>query len=311
MSKLQLFTLLLIATTACAHADRTKDTPPPSIVLDLSTDPQTAIEDVDHRLKSAGVSERDINLIHQNYINGKKKWFDSAIKIMEPNLFGFLYHGDYFSHDTPSARKKISQYLRAHQHSFKTSEKKFKVRAKSIAALLWVETKLGKATGNFPLPWVYYSIALTSHPRFCSEMLKIVPEKIEKSSLPEKPDFSTAQNKILDRCRTKSEWAIEELKALFQLEKTHGFKPFQIKGSFAGAFGIPQFLPSSYKKYAVSSFRKRPDLFLISDAILSVGRFLSSNGWKDETPESHLAALYSYNRSKDYGTVITQIAREL
>ena len=311
MGRLQLFVTLLVATTSCAHANKTKEPQPQSIHLELSTEPQLAVEEVEKQLKLAGISERDIKLIHQNYITGHKNWLDSAIKIMEPNLFGFLYHGDYLSHDTPLARKKISQYLRSHQHSFKTVEKKFKVQSKSIAALLWVETKLGKTTGKYPLPWVYYSIALTSHPRFCSEVLRLAPEKLEKSSLPEKPDFLATQTKILDRCKTKSAWAIEELKTLFNLEKTNGFHPFQMKGSFAGAFGIPQFIPTSYQKYAVSSFRKKPDLFLISDAILSVGNFLSQNGWKDEVPETHASALYSYNRSKDYGTVITQIAQKL
>jgi len=50
---------------------------------------------------------------------------------------------------------------------------------------------------------------------------------------------------------------------------------------------------------------------MISDAILSVGHYLSKNGWKNENEESQMAALYSYNRSRDYGTVIRQIASGL
>ena len=310
MTKSLLLLVLLAGIPACAHTGKSPSpSPAPSATPPVA--PDVALAEMDQKLISAGIDPRSIDLIHKNFVNGKKGWLDSSLKIMEQNVFGFLYHGDYMSHNSPEARKKIKRYLRGHQNSFKTSEKRYRVEAKSIAALLWVETKLGKNMGKNPLPWVYYSLALTSHPRFCSELLGALPQKLEQSQLPEKPDLVAARAKVEDRCKTKSDWAIEELKTLFELEKTHGLKPFKIKASFAGAFGIPQFIPSSYKKYAVSSFRKKPDLFLISDAILSVGHFLHENGWKKGEPESFPPALYSYNRSKDYGAVITRIASEL
>ncbi|NDG83912.1 MAG: hypothetical protein EBX52_02615, partial [Proteobacteria bacterium] len=310
MRKPFLILILLAGASACAHTEKSAaPAPPPS--ADLSVPPEVALAEMDQKLISAGVSPRSIELIHKNYVAGKKGWLESSLKIMEQNVFGFLYHGDYMSHNSPDARKKIKRYLRGHQNSFKNAELKYHVEAKSIAALLWVETKLGKNMGKHPLPWVYYSLALTSHPRFCAELLGALPQKLDQSQLTDKPDAAAARAKVQDRCKSKSEWAIEELKTLFELEKTHGLKPFKIKASFAGAFGIPQFIPSSYKKYSVSSFRKRPDLFLISDAVLSVGKFLHENGWKKGEPESYPSALYSYNRSKDYGVVITRIASEL
>lgn len=308
--RLVLMLVALMAVTACAQpAPMVPSTEKP--ITDFSTPPETALDSVDQLLKAKGIPESDLKLIRESYIARQSDWMGSAKKILVPNIFGFLYHGDYMSHDSAAARSKIKRYLRSHQNSFRTAEKKYKVSAKSIAALLWVETKLGKTTGKHPVAWVYYSLSLASQPRFCSEILRMVPDELAKSALPSKPTQAEAEQKVMERCKTKSDWAMDELAALFELKKTHGLKPFQIRASFAGAFGIPQFIPTSYKKYAVSSFRKKPDLFLISDAILSVGHFLNQNGWKNDIPESQTAALYSYNRSRDYGMVITRIASEL
>ncbi len=275
--------------------------------VDFSMSLDSAREEVERALLAAGIAPSAIARIHRNF-KSKHSWQESALRIIELNVFGFLYDGNYFGHDTPEARKRISSYIRSHARSFEAAKNKYGIEAESIAALLWVETKLGRQTGSIPLPWVYYALSLASHPRFCAEMMTILPDKLEKSRLSGKPDLATAQRKLLARCRSKSEWAIEELRTVFELEKTHDLKPFQIKASFAGAFGIPQFLPSSYRKYAVSDYRKKPDLFMTSDAILSVGNFLHQNGWKRDVPDSQPVALYAYNRSRDYGAVILRIA---
>jgi membrane-bound lytic murein transglycosylase B len=142
-------------------------------------------------------------------------------------------------------------------------------------------------------------------------MEKLVEPKLAISTLSEKPDPASAIKKLAERCKQKSEWAASELKVLSSLHEKGKLNAFELRGSFAGAFGIPQFLPSSYEKYAVSDFRKKPNLFLISDAILSVGNFLKQNGWKADSADSQSSALYAYNRSKDYGAVIRQIAERL
>lgn len=262
-------------------------------------------------LKERGVPENMILRIYETYIEKDPNWSESALRVIEPTLFGFLYHGNYLAHDSLLARKTTSRFIRSHQLSFDAAKNAYQVAPEAIAALLWVETKFGKNTGSFPIPWVYFSLSLVSQPDFCNAMRSRLPAKLEASLLPEKPDLEAADQKLQDRCKTKSDWAIEELKALATLETSGHLRPFKIKGSFAGAFGLPQFIPSSYQKYAVSSFRKKPDLFIISDAILSVGHYLSKNGWKNENEESQMAALYSYNRSRDYGTVIRQIASGL
>jgi hypothetical protein len=55
----------------------------------------------------------------------------------------------------------------------------------------------------------------------------------------------------------------------------------RLKGSWAGAMGHPQFLPSAYLKYAVSMRGGPPDIWAsIPDALASIGNFLRGEGWK-------------------------------
>lgn len=62
--------------------------------------------------------------------------------------------------------------------------------------------------------------------------------------------------------------------------------PKSVLGSYAGAIGIPQFMPTSILKYAISGSGKAvPDLIQTSsDAIYSVANFLKKNGWRSGEP---------------------------
>lgn len=61
--------------------------------------------------------------------------------------------------------------------------------------------------------------------------------------------------------------------------------PLDIKGSYAGAMGVPQFIPSSYRLYAVDfDGDNKRDLTDMDDAIGSVANFLKQHGWKRGEP---------------------------
>jgi len=86
----------------------------------------------------------------------------------------------------------------------------------------------------------------------------------------------------------------EEREALFRknledfLVWTHttNVDPTTIRGSYAGAIGIPQFMPSSILQYAVD-FNNSQDIDLRNqpaDAIGSIGNFLRQNGWQAGQP---------------------------
>lgn len=78
----------------------------------------------------------------------------------------------------------------------------------------------------------------------------------------------------------------EELEQFFLLARENNMEATSIKGSFAGAIGIPQFMPGSQRRYAVDfDGDQRVDLSnSIEDAIGSVARFLEQHGWQAGQP---------------------------
>lgn len=85
----------------------------------------------------------------------------------------------------------------------------------------------------------------------------------------------------------RQEFFLGELVALVQLGQRLGRQPDDFLGSFAGALGIPQFMPSSYLKFArTADGTDRPaDLFRrVDDALASVANFLVEHGWQPQAP---------------------------
>lgn len=77
-----------------------------------------------------------------------------------------------------------------------------------------------------------------------------------------------------------------ELEATLLYARQTGIDPLTLQGSFAGAVGMPQFMPSSIMKYAVDfDGDGRIDLRnSTTDAIGSVAAFLVQHGWKRDDP---------------------------
>jgi len=80
----------------------------------------------------------------------------------------------------------------------------------------------------------------------------------------------------------RAEFFRTELEQFLLLARENRLDPLAIKGSFAGAIGIPQFMPGSQRRYAVDfDGDQRVDLAgSVDDAIGSVGRFLEQHGWQ-------------------------------
>lgn len=80
-----------------------------------------------------------------------------------------------------------------------------------------------------------------------------------------------------------------ELEQFLLLARENDQAPGSIKGSYAGAMGIPQFMPGSQRRFAVDfdgdghvDLRNSPE-----DAIGSVANFLAQHGWQSGAPVAH------------------------
>lgn len=73
----------------------------------------------------------------------------------------------------------------------------------------------------------------------------------------------------------------QELESLLLLARTESRDPWTFRGSYAGALGLPQFLPSSIRDFAVDFDENgHIDLTHPTDAVGSVARFLYLHGWE-------------------------------
>lgn len=84
----------------------------------------------------------------------------------------------------------------------------------------------------------------------------------------------------------RAEFFRTELEQFLLLARENNLDPMAVKGSFAGAIGIPQFMPGSQRRYAVDfDGDQRVDLGnSVDDAIGSVARFLEQHGWQAGQP---------------------------
>lgn len=84
----------------------------------------------------------------------------------------------------------------------------------------------------------------------------------------------------------RSSFFRSELGHFLKLAHQEGWDPLAIKGSYAGAMGLPQFMPSSIVNYAID-FDEDGRIDLASnpaDVVGSVARFLSEHGWRRGMP---------------------------
>jgi membrane-bound lytic murein transglycosylase B len=91
----------------------------------------------------------------------------------------------------------------------------------------------------------------------------------------------------------RGDFFTEELEHFLLLSRENGFDPLAPQGSYAGAIGIPQFMPGSWRRFAVDyDGDGRTDLdSSFADSIGSVANYLNRHGWKRDEPVAHRASL--------------------
>ena len=103
----------------------------------------------------------------------------------------------------------------------------------------------------------------------------------------------TGRDRVLDALMTlafgqplHSKLARSELEQFILLTREERIDPLTVTGSYAGAMGAPQFMPSSYRRFAVDADGDRHrDLWNDwADIFASIANFLREHGWEPATP---------------------------
>ena len=201
-----------------------------------------------------------------------------------------------------SLKKKVIEkgvnFRKKHRKALEKIEKEYGVPAELIVSILYVESNFSLKTARFHVFSAYSTLSFAGRPYWKKQAIKNLNKKYSRLS---KKDLETKKKELVERLNRKAKWALEELKALFLASKKMKRPILGLKGSFAGAMGYPQFIPSSYLKYALDGNGDgRVDLYQLEDAMVSVANYLKNHGFKQEDPESYSEAVYSYNHSHEY-----------
>ena len=169
-----------------------------------------------------------------------------------------------------------AQFLRRHMPDLVRAEAEFGAPPEIITAILGVETRYGKVLGGFRVAEALATLAF-GYPRRAAEFRK-------------------------------------QLESFMLFARENQLDVLSLKGSYAGAFGAPQFLPESARRHAVDhDGNGSADLFSLADAIGSVGNFLRAHGWRRGGPIAYpakvsgdAAAVMRATREADYKPTMTR-----
>lgn len=249
------------------------------------------------RLKGDGF---DIELLRSLYADSRTAYLSRAVAT---NLKRIERPADY-NHflSNRSVREGLS-FLGRHRSVLGKVEKRFGVPAEEQVAILYVESRFGRDTGRHGVFNVYSSLAVAERPAHISEALRRLRKRYP----------GTTRAEIHRRARKKATWAYDELKALLRLAAEQRFDVHELKGSWAGAFGMPQFIPSSFLAYAVDGNGDGVvNLNELADAAASIGAYLKLHGWEPNlSKKKKVKVLRTYNNSRLYATTILAYADRL
>jgi membrane-bound lytic murein transglycosylase B len=192
------------------------------------------------------------------------------------------------------------KFLRQNLNILREAEDRFSVEKELIVAILLVESRFGENIGKYRVLPALASMALMDSPDHLQKIYLILLEK--------DPDLSYEW--IEGLAKRKANWAYHELKCFLNIVRDEGIDPLEVYGSYAGALGMAQFIPSSYLSYALNRKSFKNWLLNKEAAIFSIGNYLKSHGWmKSLTIEKKKKILWYYNHSEPYGETILQLTQ--
>lgn len=218
----------------------------------------------------------------------------------------FLVHSEAsLNYDQFATRKSIHKarkYMRTHRSALRRAEKDFGVEGAVITSIILVETRLGSYTGSRSILNTLSTMAALSDAKVRKYLWRHVGKKSKLKHL-----------EYQKWCDRKSGWAYKELKAFLTYTAREKFDPLDIRGSYAGALGIAQFMPTNVIAYAKDGNADgRVDLFDHADAIASIANYLKRYGWKPGlTGKKAYKVIHRYNHSNYYVDIILKIAKKL
>lgn len=248
------------------------------------------------KLRQEGISEQAIRAV---YYDKRMPYFSFIPFALSPRE-GHAMYRRFLQEQTLQVGRS---FLKRHEYTFQKAEKSFRVSRYVVAALLLIETHVGKNTGKDLVINRLSRLASVGDP----DNLVLNYQRLAKE------DPTVTIEAVQARAQYLEDTFFPEVRALFEMKLEKRMNLFELRGSSAGAFGLPQFLPSNFLRFGVDANRDGvTSLFHEEDAILSTANFLSHHGWHDDAPkEEQRKVLWKYNRSDAYVEAAINVAERL
>lgn len=229
------------------------------------------------------VAKHGFNKLELEAILRKTRFVDNAIQLVKPAPPGKpknwrAYRARFVE---PMRIQAGMEFWNDYADALARAETQYGVPAEIIVGIIGVETVYGRNTGSFRVLDAITTLAF---------------------AYPDTP------NRL-----ARMEYFRGELENTLLFARESGIDPFALLGSFAGAIGLPQFMPGSIRQYAIDfdgdgqiDLRNSP-----VDAIGSVANFLVQHGWQRGEPIVFPAGVKSPAENGDGGNWETYIGQGL
>ena len=177
------------------------------------------------------------------------------------------------------------------------------VPASIVAAIMYVESGCGRNTGSSMILHRLARLAMANElANLRRNLARLAPDG--------DPDVEA---RVRARARYLEDTFYPEVHGVFLVAERLDVDPLALRGSGSGAFGAPQFLPTSYLEHGADGDGDgRIDLYDPADAALSCASFLKAKGWHaglSTAERRHV--IWAYNRSAAYIDAVLAVARAI
>ena len=218
----------------------------------------------------------------------------------------FLVHSEAkLNYNQFASNKSIHNaliYMEKYKKELAKAEKAYGVNGEIITAIILVETRLGTILGG---PSILNTL---------STMASLVDLDVRDMFWGTVSRSTSLTRKQFEKwVKRKSKWAYNELKAFLKYTASEKIDPASISGSYSGAMGIAQFMPSNILALARDGDGdERIDLFNHADAITSIASYLKHYGWHAGIGRKKAyKVIYHYNHSRQYVDAVLKVAERL